>query len=144
VFVLCPMKHTSEQAISLGKQLVAAIGARSLMLDARRHDTLVAAISHLPYLAAVALVNATEELAQDDRLVWQLAASGFRDASRLSASDVTMMLDILLTNRTAIMTSLESTQKQLDILYSALQAEDREMLSRLTSAAYRRRKELTL
>ena len=142
VFVLCPLPRTSEQAISLGKQLVAALGARPLVLQADRHDTLVAAISHLPYLLAVALVNAAEELAQGDTLVWQLAASGFRDTSRLAASDVTMMLDILLTNRAAILCSLERSQNQLTALRSALLVEDRQALCDLMSAAYNRRKEL--
>ena len=142
VFVLCPLSRTSEQAISLGKQLVTAVGARPLVLQADRHDTLVAAISHLPYLLAVALVNAAEVLAQDDALVWQLAASGFRDTSRLAASDVTMMLDILLTNRAAILCSLERSQNQLTALRSALLGEDRQTLFELMSAAHSRRKEL--
>jgi prephenate dehydrogenase len=142
VFVLCPLPRTSEQAISLSKQLVSAVGARPLVFQADRHDILVAAISHLPYLLAAALVNATEELAQDDALVWQLAASGFRDTSRLAASDVTMMLDILLTNRSAVLDSLERSKNQQEALRSALQGSDRQMLSDLLSAANSRRKEL--
>jgi prephenate dehydrogenase len=63
------------------------------------HDRAVAAISHLPYAVAVALVNAV--IAGNEPLAWALAASGFRDTSRVAASDVDMMLDILLTNRHA-------------------------------------------
>jgi prephenate dehydrogenase len=142
VFILCPLARTSEQALSLGRQLATAVGARPLVLQSERHDTLVAAISHLPYLLAVALVNSAEELAHRDALVWQLAASGFQGASRLAASDVTMMLDILLTNRAPILASLESAQNQLTALRSALQAQDMQTLSELLGAARTRRKEL--
>ena len=109
-----------------------------MQLTPEGHDQLAAAASHLPYLAATALVRAAEELG--DEQVWQMAASGFRDTSRLAASDVTMMTDILLTNREAIRAALERYQAELGALHVILDGADAEALSAfLTAAAERRR-----
>jgi prephenate dehydrogenase len=119
-FVLTPLPRTAPQALSLGRSLVEAAGARPLILPPRRHDRLVATVSHLPYLLACGLVGATVEVAAVDPTVWQVAASGFRDTSRLAASDVTMMLDILLTNRAAVLAVLDRFRDQLGVLRQLL------------------------
>ena len=122
-FVLTPLQRTSSEALALAQELAEAVGARPLLMDAERHDRLVAAVSHLPYLLSVGLVAATEEVAAEDELVWELAASGFRDTSRLAASDVTMMLDILLTNRAAVGETLSRFAHQLSAFARLLEAD---------------------
>lgn len=122
VFVLTPLSRTSPAARSLGRALVEAVGARPLTLAPDRHDRLVATISHLPYLLACGLVDTAEGVAAADPTVWDVAASGFRDTSRLAASDVTMMLDILLTNREAVLEALGSCQARLRDLAHLLEA----------------------
>lgn len=122
-FVLTPLQRTNSEALTLAQELVEAVGARSVLMDAERHDRLVAAVSHLPYLLSVGLVAAAEELAAEDELVWELAASGFRDTSRLAASDVTMMLDILLTNRQAVGETLSRFANQLNAIAHLLEAD---------------------
>ncbi|PWH18856.1 MAG: prephenate dehydrogenase/arogenate dehydrogenase family protein [Ardenticatenia bacterium] len=112
-WVLVPLVRTSDASLELARALVQAVGARPLVLDAMRHDQLVAAISHLPYALAVALVLTVAELGERDAAVWQLAASGFRDTSRLAGSDVEMMLDILMTNRAAVGEMLKRASAQL-------------------------------
>ncbi len=139
-FVLCPLPRTSEAALAQAQALVDAIGARVVVLDPAAHDRAVAAISHLPYAAAVALVNAVA--AADDPLAWQLAASGFRDTSRLAVSDVDMMLDILLTNRPAVLDWLGELQGQLADLKLALMAGDEAALRHQLAAAQARREGL--
>ena len=94
------------------------------MLEADRHDRLVAAISHLPYLLAVSLVEVADEMADEDDLVWSLAASGFRDTSRLAASDLAMMLDILATNRRYVAAMATRLHRRLGQLVTALEAGD--------------------
>jgi prephenate dehydrogenase len=79
------------------------------------------------------------EIGAGDELVWELAASGFRDASRLAASNVTMMLDILLTNQAAVSEALRRTSTHLDRLASRLAAGDEDSLRTLLSAAQSRR-----
>jgi len=133
-FVLTPLRRTSPEALALAQELVKAVGAQPLLMDAERHDRLVAAVSHLPYLLSVGLVAAAEEVAAEDELVWELAASGFRDTSRLAASDVTMMLDILLTNRQAVGETLSRFARQLDAIAHLLEANDEERLRNATQA----------
>jgi len=138
-FVLTPLPRTSPAALELGHALVEAVGARALVLDPQRHDRLVAAISHLPYLLACGLVGTAERAATADPMVWEVAASGFRDASRLAASDVTMMLDILLTNREAVLQVMEACGAQLRDLSERLEAGDEEGLRHALAAACDRR-----
>jgi prephenate dehydrogenase len=139
-YVLTPLARTADVALALARELTQAVGARPLLLDASRHDKLVAAISHLPYLLAASLVAAAEGLA--DERVWQVAASGFRDTTRLAASDETMMLDILLTNRTAVRQALARFEDQLADLTRLLERGDAIGLRAAMTAAARRRRRL--
>jgi len=123
-FVLTPLERTPPEAVELGRELVEAVGARPVLMDAERHDYIVAAVSHLPYLLACGLMAAVDDLAQSDDACWQLAASGFRDTSRLAASDVTMMLDILLTNRKPVLEALAAFERRLQELVSLLEKGD--------------------
>jgi prephenate dehydrogenase len=112
-WALTPLQRTRPATIERMRALVQAVGARPLMVEPDRHDRLVAAISHLPYLLAVSLTQVAEVVGQDDDAVWRLAASGFRDTSRLAASDVQMMLDILITNRRYVRLMLQSARARL-------------------------------
>jgi len=141
VFVLCPLERTSPEARTLVESLVRAIGARPTYLLPERHDRLVAAISHLPYALAVTLVETAEALGGDDPLLWSLAAGGFRDTSRVAASSVPMMMDILATNRGPILEALREAQGELSTFTAALEANDMAFLrQRLEAAADRRRR----
>jgi len=106
-FILSPLPRTSERALALGKALVQAAGANPLVIDGERQDSLVATISHLPYLLACALVRTADATTSADPLVWKIVAGGFRDTSRVAGSDVTMMIDILLTNREQVLRALD-------------------------------------
>jgi len=139
-FVLCPLPRTSERALGLAREMVEFIHARPLLLQPQRHDRLVAAISHLPYLAASALVAHVMAVAEDDPVVWDVAASGFRDSSRVAASDVRMLMDILLTNREAVVSAVDEYLGELTELRDALAQQDAETLTqRLTKIATARR-----
>lgn len=120
-FVLCPLPRTADWALALCQDLVARLGARPLILDPERHDRLVAAISHLPYLLAVALVGTAHRVGAEDPTVWKVAASGFRDTSRLASSEVKMMLDILMTNRNAVLDMIERYTEELATLARLLE-----------------------
>ncbi len=120
LFILCPTARTTPAAQALAEALIAHLGARLLVLEPEQHDLLVAAISHLPYLAACGLVAQAAEVAAVDPRVWDVAAGGFRDTTRVAASDVTMLLDILLTNREAVLTALARYRRALDDLADRL------------------------
>ncbi len=141
-FVLTPLPRTSHPALARGKSVVRSVGARPLLLDAARHDRLVATISHMPYLVACALVATAMGEGAEDPSLWQLAAGGFRDTSRLAASDPTMMLDILLTNHKAVLRSVESFQANLANLAAMLRQMDEGNLRRTLEAYAERRREL--
>ena len=123
-FVLAPLARTSPAALQLAHAVVAAVGAHALLLDAARHDRLAAATSHVPYLIACALMSAASAAAVDDDALWKLAASGFRDTSRLAASSVTMMLDILRTNRAPVRAALLAQRDQIDRLAGLLEGDE--------------------
>lgn len=142
VFVLVPLERTAPEALALAKDLVEDIGARPLILDPERHDRIVAAISHLPYLLAVTLVNAAEGLARDDPLTWNLAAGGFRDTSRVAGSSLTMMLDILRTNRGPILDALDEAQEQLAFFSRCLEEGKFEDLEAALRVARDKRREM--
>ncbi|NLG50974.1 MAG: prephenate dehydrogenase [Chloroflexi bacterium] len=142
VFVLTPLPRTQPAALRMVQSMVEAVGARALLLDPERHDRLVAAISHLPYMLAVSLVNAAESLADGDDLMWQLAASGFRDTSRVAAGDIRMMTDILMTNRPAILDALHEAKMQLSRLADRLERNDLEGLTEAMQAARNKRSEM--
>ncbi len=123
-FALVPLGRTSPEMRSLAEDLVNACGGVPLFIEAEDHDRAVALTSHVPYLAAAALVGQLQERGGEVR---DLLASGFHDTSRLAASDVTMMVDILMTNRGPILEELEELEGELDRLRADLagQREDR-------------------
>ncbi len=124
-WVLTPLPHTDQETIDLSLELVTAVGAKPLVLAPGRHDRLVAAISHLPFLLASALVHTVDQTGADDPTVWRLAAGGFRDTSRVAASDTRMFMDILMTNREAVLVQLDILDEQLHEIHDLL-AEDNE------------------
>lgn len=138
-WAITPLARTSQESLDLAHELVYAVGAQPILLTPQRHDRLVAAISHLPYLAAGALVHAVTNLGDQDPLVWDLAAGGFRDTSRVAASDTRMFLDILMTNREAVLDQLDAMLSHLQSLRAALADGDECELNRRLSASQARR-----
>jgi prephenate dehydrogenase len=139
-FVLTPLPRTSPAALALAHDLVETLGATPLVMSAERHDALAAVSSHLPYVAAATLMRAA--LSLEDAQVWLLAASGFRDTSRLAESDLTMMIDILLTNRAAILDALYRYRNQLEAMISLIDAGDADALRAALVAAQAKRASL--
>jgi prephenate dehydrogenase len=123
-FVLCPTRRTTPAARLRALELIETLQAVPFEMDAVRHDRLVAAISHLPYLLSSALVATVAKEGESDATVWELAAGGFRDMSRLAGSDVEMMGDILSTNTQAVATLLALFRVQLAMLEAKLISRD--------------------
>ncbi len=141
-WILTPLERTAPATIDLVRQLALAVGAKPLQLEAARHDQAVAAISHLPYTLAASLVLAAQTAAAADPVVWQVKAGGFRDTSRVAATDVTMMLDILLTNRQPVGQLIALARQQLDAFAAAIAAGDEAALRQLMEQAAHQRREL--
>ena len=119
-WVICPSPRATESAIQNVLGIVAATGAEAFFTDPVEHDSYVAGISHLPFLVAATLVN-TVTADPSWRDMRSLAASGFKDTTRLALGNPVMHRDILLTNRAAVIRwidqmvdSLQETRASLD------------------------------
>jgi prephenate dehydrogenase len=134
-FVLCPTRRTTPAARLRALAFVEALGAVAIEMDAQRHDRVVAAISHLPYILSAALVATVAAEGSSDDAVWRLAAGGFRDMSRLAAQDLNMMGDILSTNTQAVATLLALFRMQLAMIEAMLIDRDHQKLTELLRPA---------
>ena len=123
-FALTPLSRTSTATLAFAQSFVETVGARPLVIDAEHHDKIVATTSHLPYVVASALMATANDISHDEELLFRFAASGFRDTSRLAASDPTMMIDILLTNRMNVIKMLQQYSAQLNKLTNLIERAD--------------------
>lgn len=135
VYVLCLPDGTDEEQLegplAPVLDLVEATGARPLLLEAQRHDDLVAAVSHLPQLLSVALVNTvadTEDPDEATALALKLAGGGFRDMTRIASSPFDMWRDILVGNEGAIHDAVSRFRRQLRSLRNRLIENDLDAL----------------
>jgi prephenate dehydrogenase len=121
-FVLTPLKRTSENARSAALQIIEALGANTVWLNADDHDRILASTSHLPYLLSSALALSTS----DDTA--PLIGSGFRSTSRLAGTPSSMMLGVLQSNMDNVLTSIAIFRQSLDMIESALQSGNQKIL----------------
>ncbi|HEX6230454.1 MAG TPA: prephenate dehydrogenase [Actinomycetota bacterium] len=140
VWVLTPAPGTADGAAERIESWVAKVGARPIRMDPERHDRLVAVVSHLPQVASTALMGlaATEEAGEPEILL--LAAGGFRDLTRLAASNPHLWSDILLANRDAVARAIDLYMERLRGLRDRVLAED----AREVEAAFGAAKEARL
>ncbi len=136
-FALVPLSRSSQHARFLAEQLVHAIGAHPLWLDAITHDRWTAATSHLPYLLANALAATTPPEAAP------LVGTGFRSTARLAKSSITMMMDILATNADFVLQALQQYRTNLALLEENLKDERFSTLEDLLQAGATNCHELT-
>ena len=135
-YLLTPTTHTDPAAYRRLHGLVAALGARVLAVAPERHDLLVAVVSHLPQLAATTLMNLAADRARDEHAgLLLLAAGGFRDATRVAASNPELWLDIARENRAAIVAVLDDYRERIGALRSTLATGDDGSLARALSDA---------
>jgi prephenate dehydrogenase len=124
--IVTPTETTEPVAVKTVAALWEGVGAgRVVTLDPEAHDRAVAAISHLPHLAAFALVDAVERFEPG---AFAVAARGFRDTTRIAAADPTMWEEIFLANRDALAAGLEAYRASLDALARLIAAGDGEGL----------------
>jgi prephenate dehydrogenase len=132
--VLTPQPDARADAVATVRALWEAAGAQVETLDAAQHDRIFAAVSHLPHLAAFALVDDLAGRA-DSELLFRFAASGFRDFTRIAASSPEMWRDIALANRGALLAELDGYLAALQTLREALDAADGTALETIFSRA---------
>ncbi|HEX7389180.1 MAG TPA: prephenate dehydrogenase/arogenate dehydrogenase family protein, partial [Acidiphilium sp.] len=105
--LLTPPPGTSADATARIRTLWERCGAMVSVMDPAHHDRVVAIVSHLPHLIAFTICGTADDLADETRQeVLQFAASGFRDFTRIAASDPVMWRDVFLNNREALLEML--------------------------------------
>ena len=126
--LVTPTDRTEPRALKAVTGFWEALGARVSALDPEAHDRAVAAISHLPHAVADALMDAVARFAPE---ALEFAARGFKDTTRIAASDPDMWADIFLANRTALGASLGAFRQALAALEGAIAGGSREEIRAL-------------
>jgi len=132
--VLTALPENAPESVAMVASAWQLCGAHVHHLSADEHDAVFAAVSHLPHLLAYALVDDIAARDNADRL-FQYAASGFRDFTRIAGSSPEMWRDISLANRTALLAELDAYTAQLSSLRALLEASDGAALEQVYARA---------
>ena len=125
--IISPLSHTRIDALKKIQSFWEQCGSDVSMMEVHRHDAILAATSHLPHVLAFALVDMLGH--QDEQSeIFNYAAGGFRDFTRIASSDPTMWRDICLANKNEIIPLLEQTKLQLDKIQCLLENNDGQQL----------------
>ena len=132
--ILTPLPTSADWAVEQLIQLWQAADAEVICMDVAKHDEVLAHTSHLPHLMAFNLV---EQLAnrEDNLDIFRYAAGGFRDFSRIAASDPQMWHDIFFANKTAILNAVDGFEQQLAVIRKLIEDEDSQELMGLLGHA---------
>jgi prephenate dehydrogenase len=124
-WVLTPRVDTDPAAYTEVRSVVTSLGAEVLALPPGRHDDLVATVSHVPHLAAAALMVQAAEGAEEHAALLRLAAGGFRDMTRIAAGHPGIWPDICAENREAIVKALDELAASLSSMRDLVVLGDR-------------------
>ena len=133
-FIITPLPESDPQAMEVLAQIWRDAGSDILTMDVARHDTVLAATSHLPHILAFSLVDT---LASDpeNKDIFRYAAGGFRDFTRVSGSDPIMWHDVFVTNRDACLKTLDQFTEGLKVMRQAIvDGDSQTMLGIMTRA----------
>lgn len=139
VYCLTPATQAKPAAVQTVADMVKALGATSLTISADEHDNLVAGISHLPLLLSIALVSATTQSPSWEQMS-RLAASGYRDLTRLASGNPEVNAHICLSNQAPIISWIDKFSEELQRLRKFLANGDSEIEKFLVMASEARRK----
>ena len=124
-WLLTPLPGSDPAAVGRLRQLLEAIGANVDEMDAPHHDLVLAVTSHTPHLIAYTMVGVADDLRRvTDSEVIKYSAAGFRDFTRIAASDPTMWRDVFLTNKEATLDILGRFTEELFALQRAIRLGD--------------------
>lgn len=136
--VLTPVKTTLRSNVQRASQVWSGVGANVVTMTHEEHDSAFAAVSHLPHLLAFAYINGLAAQPQGERFL-SLAGPGFRDFSRIAASDPVMWRDVLLANREQVLQQSQAFRKALDNIEALMRAGDLQALEQSIAAARKTR-----
>ncbi len=137
--ILTPLAETGAEHIDRVKALWQGMGAVISQMPVTEHDEVLAATSHLPHMLAYSLVDTLSGM-EENREIFRYAAGGFRDFTRIAASDPVMWHDIVIANRTALLSVLEKMTVNVERLQRAIKEADSEYLLGVFTRAREARK----
>lgn len=130
--VLTPEDDVDRSAVDKMIAFWRALGSNVELMDADHHDRVLAITSHLPHLIAYSIVGTVADLETDTQSeVVKFSASGFRDFTRIAASDPVMWRDVFLTNKDAVLEMMDRYSADLAVLRNAVEASDGDTLEAL-------------
>jgi len=132
--ILTPLAETDATAVSRVRAMWEAVGATVSEMDVTHHDEVLAATSHLPHVLAYTLVESLARMSEQ-REIFEYAAGGFRDFTRIASSDPVMWRDICLANGEAVLSMLERFNRDLASLSEAIRASDGDRILQIFSEA---------
>ena len=127
--LLTPLEECSAKSIQRLRFFWEALGAKVDLMDAEHHDLVLAVTSHVPHLIAYTMVGVADDLANITKTeVINYSAAGFRDFTRIAASDPTMWRDVFLKNKEASLEILGRFTEELTVLQRAVRRGDGDLL----------------
>lgn len=126
--ILTPLPETCPNALSLVKRAWEAVGANVEQMSVQHHDEVLAATSHLPHLLAYSLVD-TLAHNHENKDIFNYAAGGFRDFTRIASSSPTMWHDIFMANKDEVLAALDLFTQDLSRLRDAVASQDSQTMT---------------
>ena len=121
--ILTPLPETDDEALQMVRYMWEKTGALVNEMEVVHHDEVLAATSHLPHMLAFALVESLARMSEQ-REIFEYAAGGFRDFTRIASSDPVMWRDICIANRDALLSVMERFRDDMDMLGNAIRDKD--------------------
>ena len=141
--ILTPNKNTSKDSVKIIKYMWQLVGMKVDIMNSKYHDEVLAITSHIPHIIAYSIVGTVTNLQTTiKKEVIKYAASGFRDFTRIAASDPIMWRDIILYNRQSILKMLNLFKKDLSKLEHAIENNDDKFLLNLFTKTRKIRKDI--
>ncbi len=136
--ILTPLPETDKAALETVRQMWLTSGAELVEMQAKHHDEVLADTSHLPHMLAYALVDTLARM-DDSREIFEFAAGGFRDFTRIASSDPQMWHDICIANREQLANALHAFNADLQRLTKAVEEGDSDFLKETFTRAKKAR-----
>lgn len=141
--ILTPLAETGKEHLQVVENFWLGLGASITKMSVEEHDEVLAATSHLPHLLAFSLVDTLASM-KENREIFRYAAGGFRDFTRIAASDPVMWHDIVMANSSALLKVMESLSGSMEALQSAIKNGDSDYIMGVFTRASEARKHFSV
>ena len=143
--ILTPDEKVSQRSLNIVREMWEKVGMKVDIMSPNHHDIVLAITSHIPHIIAYSIVGTVSNLEEKlKKEVTKYAASGFRDFTRIAASDPIMWRDILLLNKDAILEMLNQFKSDLGLLEKAIKNNEGDFLEELFSKTRAIRKDIVI